>query len=117
MKFVINGRTFDTGTSERLAIQRGTLDPDDMVGEGYAGAEHVRFEVALYRTLKGALFLHDRSTALYEDEGPMTIDEARECSPEQAVTWIQEVGAVVINERVFHCRPRRDPDHPSVPWK
>jgi hypothetical protein len=95
MKFVINGRTFDTASSTVAAITRGIIeaDYDNMVGD-----RETRYEVVLYRTAKGAFFLHDHSTYKYAKGGkPVTEDTAQELTPEEAVGWITQNVAVVMD--------------------
>jgi hypothetical protein len=99
MKFILNGRTFDTATSETIAIDRGTYDRwnQDMSMKGFPGADEVRFETVLYRTAKGALFIHHHATAKYKSGKPVTTDTAEEMESDEAVKWIAEENAAVIN--------------------
>lgn len=93
MKFVINGRTFDTASSTVVAIRRGISLPsyNNLVGD-----HECRYEIVLYRTAKGAFFQHDHSTYKYVKGGrPVTDDSAKEMTPEQAAEWIEDTGAVV----------------------
>jgi hypothetical protein len=95
MKFVINGRTFDTTTSTVVAINRGIDLPyyNNVVDD-----RECRYEVVLYRTAKGAFFLHDHSTSKYVKGGkPVTEDTAKEMSAEEAAKWIAEYQAVVLS--------------------
>jgi hypothetical protein len=55
-------------------------------------------EFVLYRTAKGALFLHDHSTYKYVKGGkPVTEDTAREMTAEQALEWIAGRRAVILD--------------------
>ena len=95
MKFVINGRTFDTATSTKVAVSRGINHPvfNNMVGDS-----EVRFENVLYRTAKGAFFVHHHATEkLVKGGRPVVTDEATEMSGELAVQWITDSGAVVFD--------------------
>jgi len=49
MKFVIKGRTFDTATSNVVAIDRGIAMRANRLGD-----HEKRYESVLYRTAKGA---------------------------------------------------------------
>jgi hypothetical protein len=95
MKFVLKGRTFDTASSTVAAINRGISEPmyNNVVGDC-----ETRYEVVLYRTAKGAFFLHDHSTYKFVKGGkPVTEDTARELTPEKALEWIAECEAVVMD--------------------
>jgi hypothetical protein len=95
MKFVIKGRTFDTASSTVAAISRGIDEPcyNNMVGD-----RETRYELVLYRTAKGAFFLHDHSTYKYVKGGkPITEDTAQEFTLEEALEWITRFGAVVMD--------------------
>ena len=96
MKFVINGRTFDTVNSTTIAIARGIVSPsyDNGVGDS-----EVRYEDVLYRTPKGAFFVHSHSTQKFVKGGrPVTTDKAEEMqTPEDAIKWIEQLGAVVLD--------------------
>ncbi len=95
MKFVINGRTFDTATSTVVAIDRGINMPSY---DNSAGDSECRYEVVLYRTAKGAFFVHDHSTYKFVKGGrPVTEDTAFERTAEEALRWIGERRAVIHN--------------------
>jgi hypothetical protein len=97
MKFIINGRTFDTVSSTAVAISRGINAPhyNNSVGDS-----EVRYEDVLYRTSKGAFFVHRHRTEKFVKGGrPVTSDFAEEIkTPEDAVRWIEAVVAVVVDE-------------------
>jgi len=59
----------------------------------------VRYEYVLYRTSKGAFFVHDHSTEKFVRGGrPVTMDKAEEIeTPENAVKWIEAMRAVVLD--------------------
>ena len=97
MKFIIKGRTFDTATATVVAISRGSFVPDEQ-SDPNIGAEQVRFEWVLYRTQKGAFFIHDHESVKYPKGKPVISDDAREVSVEQAVKWISDNGAAVLDE-------------------
>lgn len=96
VKFILNGRSFDTTTSSEVAVSRGAYVPEQWDGE-YPGAQQVRYERILFRTAKGALFVHDHETVKYLKGKPVVSDEAREISPEEAMKWIEDQGAAVID--------------------
>lgn len=102
VKFVLNGRSFDTASSTSAAIYRGVFIPGPTSGnyindEAYIGAEQVRFEHTLFRTAKGAFFVHEHTTAKYPKGKPVVEDAATEMTPEEAIKWIVQVGAAVID--------------------
>lgn len=89
MKFILAGRTFDTATSTKAAIARGMKQVPD--GE-------MRFEHALYRTAKGAFWLHEHMTTKIGGRGrPVVTDQARELTSAEASRWIAESAAVVLD--------------------
>jgi hypothetical protein len=96
MKFVINGRTFDTVSSTAVAVSRGINPPyyNNSVGDSER-----RYEDVLYRTSKGALFVHSHSTEKFVKGGrPVTTDHADEIkTPEDAIRWIEATRAVVLD--------------------
>jgi len=101
MKFVIKGRTFDTATSNVVAIDRGIAMRANRLGD-----HEKRYESVLYRTAKGTFFLHDHSTVKYLQGGkPVTEDDAEDLTPEQAIEWIENHGAVVMNDEGLALPP------------
>jgi len=95
MKFIINGRTFDTATASKVAVSRGINQPayNNMVGDS-----EVRFEDVLYRTAKGAFFVHSHATEkLVKGGRPIVTDEATELFPSEVVKWITDNGAAVMD--------------------
>jgi hypothetical protein len=96
MKFIINGRTFDSATSAVIAVSRGINQPDY---NNAVGDSEVRYENTLYRTVKGAYFVHSHATEKFVKGGrPVVTDDGIECpSPEAAVKWIVDNSAVVID--------------------
>ena len=96
MKFILNGRSFDTTTSSEVAISRGAYTPEQWDGD-YPGAAQVRYERILFRTAKSAFFVHDHETVKYPKGKPVVSDEARELSLEEAIKWIESQGAAVID--------------------
>ena len=99
VKFVLNGRSFDTAASSQAAISRGVYVPGTHGHEfdDYVGAEQVRFEHVVFRTAKGNFFLHEHTTVKYPKGKPVVSDEATELTPEKAVQWIVNSGAAVID--------------------
>ena len=96
MKFVLKGRTFDTSTAISVAIDRGVRVPTHDTDE-YFGAESVRFEYVLYRTPKGAFFVHYHDTVKFPRGKPVIEDVAEEVTPEKAVQWIVNHGAMILD--------------------
>jgi hypothetical protein len=87
MKFVLNGRTFDTATSTVAAVSRGVID----------GAESKRYENVLYRTKLGNFFVHHHETVKFKYGKPVVDDSAAALTPELAVSWIQSTSAMVLD--------------------
>jgi hypothetical protein len=95
MKFIIKGRTFDTSTSQTVAVASGVYQPEQF--DEWFPAQSVRYEDVLYRTAKGSLFVHSHETAKYDKGKPVVKDNATELTPEKAVEWIEEIGARVLD--------------------
>lgn len=71
-------------------------------GESYDGYE-LRWEDVLYRTAEGAFFVHEHHTNKSARGGkPIITDETSELTPEQAIQWIRDRGAVVIDAEGLH---------------
>ena len=97
MKFVIDGRTYDTATSTQAAIYRGAAD---RLSYGYdlpPDAATVRYEHVLYRTAKGAFFVHVHETSKGRSGKPVVEDRADAYTPEEAVKWIESHSAMVLD--------------------
>lgn len=99
MKFVINGRSFDTASSSPAAISRGVIASDfDSYDKGqWVGAEQVRFEYTLFRTPKGNFWTHDHTTIKFPKGKPVIEDTASEVTPEDAVKWVVQNGAAIVD--------------------
>lgn len=103
MRFILNGRTFDTATSTPLAVSRFIHVPESRLNYTIARMfegdwDQVRGEETLYRTAKGALFVHRHSTMKFPKGKPVVKDEAREvATPEDAVRWIQDERAAILD--------------------
>lgn len=101
MRFIINGRTFDTASSSPLAVSRDILVPRLGVrplDHFYEGDwDQVRIEATLYRTQKGSLFIHDHATIKFPKGKPVVQDRAWEVTPDEAVKWIVEEGAAILD--------------------
>ena len=99
MRFILNGRTFDTATSKALAVYRAVeIDTNNSGRIGvFDGAQEVRLEMVLYRTAKGALFIHDHSTVKYRSGRPVVDDSATEVNAQEAVKWIESNRAAIIS--------------------
>ncbi len=96
MRFIINGRTFDTATAIEVAVTSGAYVPNQ--DSDYRGAEQLRFEHSLYRTSKGSLFIHEHETIKFPKGKPVVSDKAREVSFAEAFEWIQQSGAAVLDD-------------------
>jgi hypothetical protein len=96
MKFIIKGSTFDTATSTTVALSRGAYTPDGFHRD-YTGAEQVRYEEVLYRTAKGAWFVHLHHTIKYPKGKPVVHDAALALSAGEAIAWISGNGASIID--------------------
>jgi hypothetical protein len=97
MQFILNGRTFNTATSQTVAVHRGTYAPDQY-DERFGSTGEVRFDDVLYRTSKGAFFVHEHETwKLGRGGKPVVKDSATEMSPEQAIKWIEDFGASIVD--------------------
>jgi hypothetical protein len=96
MQFVINGRTLDTATSIKVAVSRGISPPSH---NGLPHDSEVRYEDVLYRTSKGAFFVHEHRTEKFIKDGrPVVTDVAREFSAQDAVKWIIVRRAAVLDD-------------------
>jgi len=106
MKFSIGGRTFDTAAATKVAACRGiNLPSHDMASD-----PDLRFEDVLYRTAKGAFFVHEHAAGKpVNGARPVVTDEARELSPDEAAAWIIDREAAVID-------PTGLPEERSTPF-
>lgn len=97
MKFVIAGRTYDTATSTVAAVYRGSSDRESYRYDLPPDAVSVRYEHVLYRTQKGAFFLHVHETVKSQRGKPVVEDRADAYTAEGAVQWIQSHRAMVLD--------------------
>ncbi len=97
MKFILNGRTFDTSTSSTAAISRGTAGPFSPTIQEYPGSESVRYEDVLYRTAKGAWFVHEHRTIKYQRGKPVVEDGSYELKPDDVLGWIDKNNASIVD--------------------
>jgi hypothetical protein len=101
IKFVLNGRTFDTAISTTLAISHGHVGhPHWQFDEthNYHKAQTVRYEHVLYRTAAGAFFVHEHDTVKFEKGKPLIVDSAKELKPDEVADWIETEGAAIVND-------------------
>jgi hypothetical protein len=97
MKFILDGRSFDTAAAVTVAVSRGhtpamyTTDTMERV------SEENRYEKVVYRTTKGAFFLHEHRTTKLPKGKPVVSDVARALTAQEAVAWIAENGAAIID--------------------
>jgi hypothetical protein len=109
MKFILNGRTFDTASSSVVAVSRGSdyASSDTQYDPEYqSGAQSRRWEMTLYRTAKGAFFVHDHTTVKFARGKPVVQDEAMELADgEAALNWIEQFGATVIDSTGLELPP------------
>src|SRR5688500_16508185 len=96
MKFVINGRAYDTESSTVAAIYRGSATPATSARDLPPDAQSIRFEHVLYRTERGNFFLHSHETIKYAHGKPVVEDRAEAYTPEVAVQWIAATNAMII---------------------
>ncbi len=95
MKFVINGRTFDTASATRKAVSRGIRHPNY---DGMVGDSELRYERTLYQTGKGAFFVHHHTTEKFVKGGKPVVDDfAEEIGPEVVTDWIASQGAAIFD--------------------
>lgn len=112
MKFIINGRTFDTATSTTVAVDRGINMPDY---NNLPGDAEVRYENTLFRTTKGAFFVHEHSTEkLVKGGRPIVSDLAFAVSPHSAIEWIVNNQAMVLDDAGLPMPPEADPQEGSL---
>jgi len=97
MKFVIDGRTYDTATSTPAAIYRGSADRHSYGYDLPPDAETVRYEHVLYRTAKGAFFVHVHETSKGRSGKPVVEDRADAYTAEDAIKWIEMHRAMVVD--------------------
>ncbi len=95
MKFILNGRTFNTQTSQTVAISRGESEPSEYA---LPVPQNIRYEDVLYRTGKGAFFVHSHKTTKYQRGKPVVSDIAEELTPEVALKWIEYNSAFVVDD-------------------
>ena len=96
MRFILNGKLYDTKTSTPTAIARGAEDGND-ADDMYTGALSVRYEDVLYRTTRGAFFLHQHRTVKYSKGKPAVVDTADALTPDEAVKWIARDEAMILD--------------------
>lgn len=90
MRFIINGRTFDTTNSTTVATWRGVRTQANVqyeIGDVQyeIGADEIRWDDVLYRTAKGAFFVHSHKSKKIGKGRRIFIDEAQELTAEEAV--------------------------------
>lgn len=105
MKFVVNGLTYSTETASVVAVSRGAYQPYHD-SDGNFGAEQVRFENTLYRTQKGALFVHCHQTTKFPKGRPVVEDSCMPMTtPEEAVEWVTKNEAAVLDAAALPLPP------------
>jgi hypothetical protein len=96
MRFIINGRSFDTSGAATVAVSRGHNPPHvSDQGEPLTGEE--RYEHVLYRTPKGAFFVHEHKTTKLARGKPIVSDFAQELRADEIVAWIESHRAAIID--------------------
>lgn len=95
MKFVHGTATYDTATAKPLAVSRGAYTPAE--GDPRYPAQQVRFANTLYRTAKGALFLHEHSTTKHARGKPIVEDKVTPMNDAEAAAWLSRTGAAILN--------------------
>lgn len=96
MKFILAGRTYDTSTSNTIAVASGSYSPKESWDDDYP-AQSVRYEDVLYLTAKGALFIHAHKTLKFDKGKPVVDDKAEAVTPEEALRWIEKTGARILD--------------------
>lgn len=96
MQFILDGKLYDTASATTAAISRGVLDGSDADYQ-VSGAQVVRYEDLLYRTPKGAFFVHWHRTAKFDRGKPVVIDEGTALTPDEAVQWVQREKAMILD--------------------
>lgn len=96
MKFILAGLTYDTSTSATVAVASGAYSPKESWDEDFP-AQSVRFEDVLYRTAKGALFIHKHKTLKFDKGKPVVSDAAEAMKPMDALRWIESSGARILD--------------------
>lgn len=97
MRFILNGRSFDTAGAVTVAVSRGHTPALYSTDSMERVSEETRYEKVIYRTAKGAFFLHEHRTTKLPKGKPVVSDEARELSAPEALAWIAENGAAIID--------------------
>lgn len=103
VKFVHDGKTYDTSTATAVAVHRGAYSPS--ADSPHFPAQQVRFENTLYRTQRGALFIHEHSTAKFQKGRPVVEDRIRPVDHAVAVGWIATTGAAVLDAEGLELPP------------
>ena len=96
MKFILGGLTYDTATSTTVAVASGAYSPKESWDEDFP-AQSVRFEDVLYRTAKGALFVHYHKTLKFDKGKPVVKDTADAIKPSDALRWIEVSSARILD--------------------
>jgi hypothetical protein len=111
MKFILQGRTFDTAASKKVAVSRGMDLP--RLDNSPSDCE-IRYEKILFRTVQGAFWIHEHSTRKFVKGGkPLIQDKAKEVTPEVAVRWIEEEHAAILDDAGL---PLPRAHGPSLAW-
>jgi hypothetical protein len=99
MRFILAGRLFDTTTSTVAAVTRGVRESGPHII--HEGAISERFEGVLYRTAKENFWLAEPTISKFARGKPVVEDSARELTLKEAVEWIIEENAMILDDRGF----------------
>jgi hypothetical protein len=94
MQFILDSKLYDTATATTVAISRGLVEDPRGLPEG---ADSKRYEDVLYRTRAGNFFMHSHETVKFPRGKPVVADSARALTPQGAIDWIQQSGAMILD--------------------
>ena len=106
MKFILDGRSFDTVTSSVVAVSQGVYDLSNSGFERRGSAEEVRFKRVMYRTVSGTLFVHYLETYKFANGKPIVRHAAEKIDENMAIAWIQRQGAALVDETGLSLFPQ-----------
>jgi hypothetical protein len=90
MKFVVNGLTFNTMSAAKVAVAPPRTE-DDPRGD-------IVYQEELYRTAEGNFFLCRHAMQWLGRDDADEWDEAERLNPIEAVEWLANVGAALIDD-------------------
>lgn len=100
MEFVVLGRTYDTDTSDKIAVSRGRISTPrklPLIG-AFWPKDRGRYESWLYRTDEGEFWLHEKRVEwLGKGKPPVATDLAVPMSESQAREWVKQNDPLVFD--------------------